>query len=339
MVVSGGHTCVAMVVSSNPQMDIVARNRHARFRGRPDRTDGHVVVAREDGGRPLRQRQQLAHGCHARLEGEPALHHVRRVLLQSGAREAVAVAGQAPDAGAVFQIANDVGDAAVAERYQVFHHRRGGFALAQHHADAVLGMVARRDRGERHALPVQAIEQLRMIGERRREDQPVGPVPRQDVLDALDEVRRRGDQRLHHHAVVLRLACFQHAGLHFHDVAGRTVVVQQADHEGAIGRQAARRGERPVVERGDGIHHALAHGVAHVRIIVEHPRDGLLRCSNGTGDVVDGHARHESLALFNDCVPVHQAGWPAESAGLAHSSRSLRPPASRSPAPRSARSG
>ena len=209
---------------------------------------------------------------------------------------------------AVFEVADDVGDAPVTQRHQVFDHRRRGLTLAQHHADAVLGMVARRDRGERHALPVQAVEQLRMVGERRREDQPVGAVPRQDVLDALDEVRRGGHQRLHHHAVVLRLARLQHAGLHLHDVAGRTVVVQQADHEGAIGRQAARRGERPVVERGDGVRHALAHGLAHVRIAVEHPRDGLLRCPDGTGDVVDGHARHVSLALFNGSVPVPHFG-------------------------------
>ena len=42
-------------------------------------TRRHVVVAREDRGRPLRQHQQLPPALHARIEHEVALLHVVRV--------------------------------------------------------------------------------------------------------------------------------------------------------------------------------------------------------------------------------------------------------------------
>src|SRR5690348_12735705 len=63
----------------------VAGYRQACFRCSPDRAGGHVVVAREDGGRPLFQRQQLARGGDARFERKPAGHHVGRIFLQARA--------------------------------------------------------------------------------------------------------------------------------------------------------------------------------------------------------------------------------------------------------------
>jgi len=79
-----------------------------------------------------------------------------------------------------------------------------------------------------------------------------------------------GVQRLHHHAVLVRFAGLLDTGLHFHDVAGRQVVVEQPDHEGAIGGQASRRRERPVVQFGHGGQHAFAHFLAHARFLIEH---------------------------------------------------------------------
>ncbi|EEF26341.1 conserved hypothetical protein [Ricinus communis] len=93
----------------------VARHVQAQAVGDGHHGGRHVVVAGEDGGRPLFKAQQRLRRVQAGTVGEQALHdQLRRalhVLLGDGGLEP----GQAARAGALVRVADDEADALVAQ--------------------------------------------------------------------------------------------------------------------------------------------------------------------------------------------------------------------------------
>lgn len=99
---------------------------------------GHVVVGGEDGGGHRHHGEQALCGGHARFEGELAGDFQRRVDGDAGFGEPAAVSVEAPLAGAVRGVAEDVRDPAMPERHEVVHHLLGGGRFVHRDGDALV---------------------------------------------------------------------------------------------------------------------------------------------------------------------------------------------------------
>jgi len=109
--------------------------------------------------------------------------------------------------------------------------------------------------------------------------------------------------------IVLGTAGLQHAALDLHQVIAGGIVVDQCKRVRALCGQAARGQVRGIAQCLHALAHPHAGGIAHVRLVVEHPRHGLDRHAGGGGDIFDSAAHGGSLDDVHACAgtPHHGA--------------------------------
>jgi hypothetical protein len=169
----GLHQVAGLDVVEADQRDLVLE---AELLQGPDRADGDEVLAREDGSRRVREREQPARdggGCRVVVQAE---HDQGRVDVDPGRRELgdVALPPQPRRLDPV-EVAEE-GDPPVPERQQVAHRVAGTVDVRRHHAvrlDAARRAVDAHER--RPAVDVHA--QVRLVVADRRDDEPVDPAP------------------------------------------------------------------------------------------------------------------------------------------------------------------
>jgi len=203
----------------------------------------------------------------------------------------VAIARQAPAARAVRGMALDVGDAAVPERGQVRNHLGDCVALVDHHADAAIRFGGGNAR-PRDAEFVQALQQCRVVGDRRGQHDAVDLRLQDQRLDLGNDVHGIVDQGHQHEVVVLGLAGVEHAELDLHQVVAGRVVVQHRHQVRAPPGQHPGGRMRAVAHPLDHRLHSLAGGLGHVRLMVEHAGDGLDRHARFRRHILDPNACH-----------------------------------------------
>ena len=271
----------------------VARHVEADRAGRGQHAGRDLVVAAEHGRRRRAHRQQLARAAEAGVEVELAFQHQLRIDLHAVVAHRVHVAGITLDAGLVVALAPEEADAAVAQLDEVLGDGMGSAAVV--HAHAVLHVArvvaGRDDADHRHAVRRQRLDQIALLRHRRRQHQPGqarAPHQGQQFLDGAVGRRAAG---MDLQAVALLAAGGQHAVLQADQVMRVRVAVDQAQGEGMRAAQAARQRIGLVVQRGDGLAHALAHLGTHGRVLVDHAGHGLERHARGLGHIADRGAR------------------------------------------------
>ena len=102
-------------------------------------------------------------------------------------------------------------------------------------------------------------------------------------------------------------AAAHRAVLNVDDVVRAGIAVDEPDEIRAPPRKAARRNARVIVQRLDDRLHARARFVPHVRLVVEHARNGLDRDARRLRDIVDGLARHIGERVYRPGSPSASA--------------------------------
>ena len=179
----------------------------------------------------------------------------------------------------------DVQDAGVAELGQVAHRRAGAAVLVDR--DDERAAPTRGGRGDDRDAEVEAADDLEHADVDDDQHDRVDALPQQPLDHAAHAVRV-GVERAHRLDVVARGA---RGEVEVHRDRGRTVVRDarrdEPDRAGAAGDERARGGRGAVAQLRDRLLDACARGGAHVRQVVQHARDRLVRDAGEPGDVED----------------------------------------------------
>ena len=271
-VVSPGVTTSARPESSKPTTERSSRHVEPALRGGSEHADRHVVVEREDRGRPLVAVEQAGPGAVAAVGLELAALDERRGGEDAGAGERRAVAVRAVLGRDPALAALDDRDAAVAELEEMLGRRAG--------ARPVRGGDDRHALGERHrgvdddegeALRLQVAELLRRLG-RHHEDRAVGRAAEQPLDErrlALVLVARRAEDGVHLLLVERLGRAREDGGV----VVPEDVGDREADQAGAALREPARGAVGREAQRADVLHHRLARLGRDVGAVVDDAGD------------------------------------------------------------------
>ena len=216
------------------------------------------------------------------------------------------------------------------QRDQVGHHLAHRAFFVEDHADAAAAQF-RRDVGVGNAELAQALHQTRVVGQRRRQHQAVGARVLDELVDMGEELAFAVGHRRQHQVVVMGDAGVEHAGLHFHQIVARRVVVEQRDQERTLAGEAARRGIRAVLQFARGGFDALAGLLADVRFLVEYARDGLHRHARRFRYIFDAYSHDRSfplprvLRILPECAPNTHLSRATTTNGFADRALSHRP--------------
>ncbi len=191
-------------------------------------------------------------------------------------------------AGAVGGVALDEADAAMAQPQQVAGHLGGGRRVVGLDRGAERPGQVGRDAHAGQAPLVQRAQNLDIVRQRRRQDEPVRQRPLQQPRHLLVEIAGGGVHLLYDQVVAGRAALAQRAELQLQHVARARVVEQQRQQIRARARQAAREDVRPVVQLGQNRLDPLAGFARHVLFAVHHPRYSLDRHARTGGHIAQG---------------------------------------------------
>jgi hypothetical protein len=268
------------------------RHRDSHLVRRHQHACSHVVIARENRGRRLRHRQQLARAFETRFEHELPGFHVVRTERQLVGPQRRLVPLQAPPARVVIGVADDESDALMSEADQVVGHLTRGALVVDVDIRRAVSDLIRRDAHERQRAAVERFDELGRFAQRRRHDEPVGMRLVEQSHDLARQFLALFRALVHEELEALLAATRHRAVLYVHDVVGAGILVDQRDEIGAASRQPAGRHARVVVQLLDDGLDARAGLVPDVRLVIEHARNGFDRNAGRPGDIVDGFSSH-----------------------------------------------
>ena len=265
------------------------RHANARFMGGDHHARRGIVVAGDDGGGPIGDLPQGVEPALAGIEVEPPVDDQIRIDVQAVIAKTVQVSREAPVAGAMPGIALDEPYAAMPQRQHVLGQRAARFGVVRIDRYPVGIRLSRRDERECNTALDEQRSHVRAVGDRCREQQTVDA---RLTCELANQGRRRIlVARARHQGVSARLARGRGAFQELLDIAELVrVFVEQADGEGAMASESARRGVRLVVERRDGVQYAFPGRRTDVRFVVDDPRDRLDRHAGEFGDFADRRA-------------------------------------------------
>ena len=176
----------------------------------------------------------------------------------------------------------------VLEPREIFSHFIGPGAIADGDRRRQLAAVELRHAHERHALARHLAEQLLRVGERRDQDEAVQQRLPRKLLDLVRGVADAALAGMQQQVVAALAAHVERAVLDVRDVVVDVVVaVHERDDERAARREPPRRDVRRIAHRLRGREHLVARHLPHVRLAVEHARDGLDGNAGVPRDVLD----------------------------------------------------
>lgn len=252
---------------------IEARDRHvgrdgkAKIAGSGDRGGRHVVILGQNGGRTRVAAKQIERDPVANLIGEVAGDDE---LVINGAGcflKGLTIAFGSSPAGSVRRIAEDDADAAVPKREDVRGDRFACGDLVHRDDHAPLQFAVRRDPGVGELVPLEHVEQGRLIAGRGRQNDTVEAGAQKKLAKlfraARDMVERQDDEPV---PAVLEPA--EGAVLQLNNITWTRPFIGQADQETAAGDQALRGQIGVIVERRRSRFDLFANGIADMRGIV-----------------------------------------------------------------------
>ncbi len=272
-----------------------------------DGRSGHVVVAGEDRAGTALAGQQFFGRQQTRAVGVVARLHQMLVQTQPGLRKRGLKSFETPRAGRQIGVSGDIADAGMPLLDQMLGDLLGRSKFIDAHTGHVGTEMIGRDHYHRHLGAHQFQHRSTGFAQRRRQDHPghtLGEFARGlafgigvQIVPAVDhqlDRSARGDS--------------QHAQQQLAQIRAAGVAVDQRN------ARALRSGQRTCGEVGcvaefvDRTHHALAGGIAHAAVIVDHTRNGHRRDLCQRRYLVDGGRAAGAADRFPDLLQA----WPLQ---------------------------